>query len=68
MKSHNHKKLSLSTETLRTLSDPETSAAVGGGITSIGDVHIKISTSCWCHSGFCSIGAPCHIDGNPNQQ
>ena len=61
MKQHNKKKLSLNPETLRTLSSSEAANILGGhAITSLGDV----SNSCFCTSGFCSIGARCKFDEN----
>jgi hypothetical protein len=53
MKQENKKKLSLTTETVRTLSNDEIVGAVGG----LGD----ITNSCLCGSGVCSIVGNCDI-------
>jgi len=53
MKPSDKKKLSLSTETLRTLSDEQINGVVGG----LGD----ITNSCLCGSGVCSIVGNCEI-------
>jgi hypothetical protein len=55
MKPADKKKLSLTPETLRTLSNDEVNQAVGGGI---GD----ITNSCLCGSGVCSIVGDCKIE------
>jgi len=54
MKTAHKKKLSLSPETLRTLSNDEIDRAVGG----IGD----ITNSCLCGSGVCSIVGDCKVE------
>jgi len=53
MKTEDRKKLSLSTETLRTLSNEQIHGVVGG----VGN----ITDSCLCGSGVCSIVGNCEI-------
>jgi len=53
MKTEHKKKLSLNTETLRTLSNNEIGNAVGG----VGN----ITDSCLCGSGVCSIVGDCKV-------
>jgi hypothetical protein len=55
MKQDDKKKLALTPETLRTLSNAEVGHAVGG----VGD----ITNSCLCGSGVCSIVGNCDIKG-----
>jgi hypothetical protein len=54
MKTENKKKLALSTETVRTLSNDEIVGAVGG----VGN----ITNSCLCGSGVCSIVGDCKVE------
>jgi hypothetical protein len=54
MKTEHKKKLSLSTETLRTLSNDEIGDVVGA----VGN----ITNSCLCGSGVCSIVGDCKVE------
>jgi len=54
MKTEGKKKLSLSTETLRTLSNEQIDGVVGG----VGN----ITESCLCRSGVCSIVGDCKVE------
>jgi len=58
MKTENKKKLSLNTETLRTLSNDELINIQGAGF---GD----ITGSCFCGSAVCSIVGNCNIGTPP---